>query len=149
MNKTRRKLVQQGFVAGIITSLSIPYSAIAAWPEKAFKAKSIDEAINQLLGSAESAPGDIAIKAPTIAENGAVVPISVTSNVPNTDSISIFVVNNPQPLAINFDVRGAEPYVSTRIKMAKTSQVIALVESGGKLYSSSVEVKVTIGGCGG
>ena len=149
MNKTRRKFVQQGVVAGIITSLSIPYSAIASWPDKAFKAKSVDEALNELLGSAESASGDITIKAPTIAENGAVVPISVTSNVANTESISIVVVNNPQPLVVNFDVMGSEPYVSTRIKMAKTSKVIALVESDGKLYSSSVEVKVTIGGCGG
>ena len=41
------------------------------------------------------------------------------------------------------------PYVSTRVKMLKTSNVIALVDAGGKTYTESREIKVTIGGCGG
>lgn len=149
MNQTRRKLIQSGTIAGIATLLGLPQILLAAWNEKAFISKSKDEALTALVGTTESAEGDITIKAPEIAENGAVVPITVTSNIPNTESISIIVVNNPQPLVASFDLMGSEPFVSTRVKMAKTSQVMALVKSEGKLYSSVVDVKVTIGGCGG
>ena len=147
MNKSRRIAVRQGLAAAIITSLGRP--ALAAWPEKAFKAKSVDEALQALLGSARAASGDIIIKTPSIAENGAVVPVSVTSNIAKTASITIVVANNPQPLVASFDLAESDPYVSTRIKMAQTSRLVALVKADGKLYSNDVEVKVTIGGCGG
>ena len=150
MNESRRTVLQQGLAAAVITSLAMPFpAALAAWPEKAFKARSFDEALKALLGSVEATPGDIIIKTPSIAENGAVVPVSVTSNIANTESITILAVNNPQPLVASFDLAESDPYVSTRIKMAKTSKLVALVETDGKLYSNTVEVKVTIGGCGG
>jgi len=92
----------------------------------------------------------VKIKAPDIAENGAVVPITVSSTLPDIESISIIAAKNPSPLAASFQLSSmSEGYVSTRIKMGKTSNVIAVVKSGGKLYSATQEVKVTIGGCGG
>jgi sulfur-oxidizing protein SoxY len=92
----------------------------------------------------------IKIKAPDIAENGAVVPVSVTTSIDGVSSISLFADKNATPLAADFILGpGTEGYVSTRIKMGKTANVIAVVKAGGKLYSSSKEVKVTIGGCGG
>lgn len=149
MNQSRRKLIQRGVVTSFVALLGLPQMILAAWPEKAFKAESMEDALNALEGTIESAEGDIIIKAPEIAENGAVVPITVTSNIANTESITIIVPNNPLPLVANFDVMGSEGFVSTRIKMAKTSQVVAVVKADGKLYSSSKDVKVTIGGCGG
>jgi sulfur-oxidizing protein SoxY len=65
------------------------------------------------------------------------------------ESITILADANNSPLVGSFDVSGAEPYVSTRIKLGKTGNVMAVVKSGGKLYAAQKEVKVTIGGCGG
>jgi sulfur-oxidizing protein SoxY len=92
---------------------------------------------------------EIAITAPDIAENGAVVPIAVTSRIPNTQSISIIAEKNPFPLAATFDLaNGAEPYASVRIKMGQTSNVRAVIKADGKFYTAAKEVKVTVGGCG-
>jgi sulfur-oxidizing protein SoxY len=91
----------------------------------------------------------IAIKAPEIAENGAQVPVEITSQLPGTRSIYIFVDKNPQPLAGTFEFReGAEPFVSTRIKMSESSILRVVVQSDGKFYMATREIKVTIGGCG-
>jgi sulfur-oxidizing protein SoxY len=99
-------------------------------------------------GAADSK--DITIKAPDIAENGAVVPVEVTSGIAGTTSIAIFAEKNATPLIADFDfANGAEGFISTRIKMGKTSLVRAVVTAGGKTYTSAKEVKVTIGGCGG
>lgn len=149
MSITRRAVIKNAVVAGLVTMAGLPKLLLAAWPESAFKAKSMDDAMNALMGTTESAAGDIVIKAPEIAENGAVVPISVTSKIANTESISIIVPNNPQPLVASFDLADSEPFVSVRIKMAKTSNIVALVKSDGQLYKGTKEVKVTIGGCGG
>ena len=93
---------------------------------------------------------DIQIKAPDIAENGAVVPVEVISRIPNTQSIAIVAEKNPFPLVASFAfAAGAEGYASTRIKLGQTSNVRALVKTAdGKFYAASKEVKVTIGGCG-
>jgi sulfur-oxidizing protein SoxY len=94
--------------------------------------------------------GEINIKAPDIAENGAVVPVTVSTTLPDVESIAIIAANNPVPLIANFNLMdGAEGFVSSRIKMGKSGDVIAVVKSGGKLYRTGKEVKVTIGGCGG
>jgi sulfur-oxidizing protein SoxY len=110
--------------------LLTPRSILAAWPQSAFEAKSVDAALSAAVGSDKTeASSDITVKAPDIAENGAVVPITVTST---------------------FELgEGTEAFISTRIKMGKTSNVLAIVKADGKLYSAKKEVKVTIGGCGG
>ena len=149
MNRVRRTLIQGGALATLAGWLALPKHLIAAWPKEAFKAKSMDDALQALMGSADAQDGEIVIKAPEIAENGAVVPISVTSHIADTESISIIVPDNPLPLVASFELMGGEPFVSVRIKMAKTSDVVAVVKAGGQLYRGSKAVKVTIGGCGG
>lgn len=132
--------------AGLLT----PQMVLAAWPKSAFEATTVDDAVNGLYGSTSLAGSDqIKIKAPDIAENGAVVPVSVTTDLA-AESITILAEKNASPLAASFILgSGTEGYVSTRIKMGKTSSVIAVVKSDGKLLSAGKEVKVTIGGCGG
>ncbi len=140
-------------VAGVAVSAGLlaPQAVLAAWNEKAFHAKKVDEALSNLMGSAASTPsGDIKVKAPDIAENGAVVPVTVSTSIGGVESIAILAANNPSPLAAAFDMgKGAQGYVATRIKMGKTGDVIAVVKAGGKMYSARKGVKVTIGGCGG
>ena len=78
------------------------------------------------------------------------VPIAVSTTLPDVTSIAILVSENPFPLAANYPIPpGTSPMVANRLKMAKTSKVIALVASGDKVFSATKEVKVTVGGCGG
>lgn len=156
MDQLRRTFLKS---AGIAGSVAVAIAAgllksgevlAAAWNTSAFGAKKIDEAMSSagFAGAIESK--DISIKAPEIAENGAVVPVEVTSNIPGTTSLAIFVEKNPTPMVASFDfMSGAEAYISTRIKMGQTSLVRVAVKAGGKTYMASKEVKVTIGGCGG
>ena len=156
MNHKRRVLLKSTLAAGatgvaISAGLLTPKAVLAAWPKAAFEAKEANAALEAALGSsAATESGDIKMKAPDIAENGAVVPITVTSNIDGSESISIVVKENGTPLAASFNLGpDTAAFVSTRIKMAKTSDVTAVVKAGGKLYSASKNVKVTIGGCGG
>jgi len=137
--------------AAVSAGLMTPRLVMAAWPTAAFDATSVDGALDALTGSHALEGSDkISIRAPDIAENGAVVPVSVTTTIANTESISILAAKNAVPLTASFVLgKGAEGFVSTRIKMGKTSSVVAVVKAGGKLYSTDKEVKVTIGGCGG
>ena len=152
----KRRLFIKGSLAtgalGVAVSTGLfPRATLAAWSKEAFEAKDVNGALNGLFGSTDLAASDkIKIKAPDIAENGAVVPVSVTTDIDGAESISIITEKNAAPLTASFDLGpGAEGYVSTRIKMGKTSSVIAVVKAGGKLHSTGKEVKVTIGGCGG
>ncbi len=156
MNLKRRILLKGTFAAGatglaISAGLLTPKAALAAWPKAAFEAKDSASALSAALGSSDTTEsGDIKLKAPDIAENGAVVPVTVTTSIDNVESISIVVANNGTPLAAKFNLgANTDGYVSTRIKMGKTSDVTAVIKAGGKLYSTSKNVKVTIGGCGG
>jgi len=137
--------------AAVSAGLLTPRTVLADWPEAAFSAKSVDDSMNALFKSVDHKPsGDIKIKAPDIAENGAVVPITVSTSLPKVDMITVLVEKNPSPLAASFNLAAnTEGFVSTRVKMGKTSDLIAIVKSGGKLFSATKQVKVTIGGCGG
>lgn len=156
MNHNRRILLK-GTLAASATGIAIsaglltPKAVLAAWPKAAFEAKDVDSALTAAVGSASASESDkINLKAPDIAENGAVVPITVTSGIDGTESISILVAGNATPLAASFNLGPTtEGEISTRIKMGKTSDVVAVVKAGGKLYSAKKQVKVTIGGCGG
>jgi sulfur-oxidizing protein SoxY len=140
-------------VLGVAASAGMlsPRAVLAAWPESAFSSKTVDEAMAAALGSSNHSPsGDIKIKAPDIAENGAVVPITVSTGMSGVESIAVLIEKNPQPLACSYDLgSNTEGFVSCRVKMGKTSDLIAVVKSGGKLHSAKKTVKVTIGGCGG
>ena len=156
MNSKRRVFLKGSVAAGTLgvavsAGLLAPQAVVAAWNEKAFRAKSVDDALSAAMGNAASTASDkIKIKAPDIAENGAVVPVSVTTDIAGAQSITIITEKNAQPMTASFDLGpGTEGYVSTRIKMGKTSNVLALVKADGKVHSTSKEVKVTIGGCGG
>ncbi len=138
-----------GIAAG--AGLLMPQQILAAWNKAAFEAKEMPNALNSLLGSADlTESGDIDVKAPDIAENGAVVPVTVSTSIAGVESIAIIASNNPAPLVASFELgKGTAGFASTRIKMGKTGDVVAVVKAGGKLYSAKKEVKVTIGGCGG
>jgi len=129
-----------------------PESAAAqAWNKNAFEAKTMDETMKAFGGGAPAQSKDITfVSTPDIAENGAVVPIGVSSAIPKTESIAILIEKNPNMLAASFDIpAGTDPSVTTRVKMGQSSNVYALVKADGKYYVASKEIKVTLGGCGG
>jgi len=123
----------------------------AAWNKAAFETHALDETVKALGGGAPAQSKDIAfVSTPDIAENGAVVPVGITSSIPKTESIAILVEKNPNMLTAVFDIpAGTDPAISTRIKMGQSSNVYALVKADGKYYVASKEIKVTLGGCGG
>jgi len=149
-----RRLIVKAILAGVGLGLTGWKRARAAdaslWLKDAFTQKTEADAIKALYGKDAEASDQVKLDAPEIAENGAVVPISVSSALPDVTSIAILVSENPFPLAATYKIPpGTSGMVANRLKMAKTSKVVALVESGGKIYSASKEVKVTVGGCGG
>jgi sulfur-oxidizing protein SoxY len=153
-----RRLILKGAVAVALTGLgNIAFDlapALAAandkYPEDAFKQKSDADAIKSLYGKTAEPSDKVKLDAPEIAENGAVVPISASTMLTDVTSISFLVSENPNALAASYKILpGTVPSVANRIKMQKTSNVTAIVEAGGKLYSATKEVKVTVGGCGG
>ena len=156
MHQYRRKLLQ---ALGAALPLAVAAGAgllragnalAAAWNKAGFDAKVAAEAMKSLGASGAQPSKDIILTAPDIAENGAQVPVTITSRIPNTQSISIVVDKNPFPLNSTYDfANGADSYVSTKLKMGQTSNVIAVVKADGKFFTAGKEVKVTIGGCGG
>jgi sulfur-oxidizing protein SoxY len=154
---TRRLILKGAATVALIGLGNLPFGlapAFAAandkYPEDAFKQKGDADAIKALYGKTAEPSDKVKLDAPEIAENGAVVPISVSSTLADVTSISILVAENPNALAASYKIpAGTLPSVANRLKMAKTTNVIAIVEAGGKLYSTSKEVKVTVGGCGG
>ena len=154
---TRRLILQGAITVALVGLGNLPFSlapALAAandkYPEDAFKQKGDADAIKALYGKTAEPSDKVKLDAPEIAENGAVVPITVSSTLADVTSISVLVAENPNALAASYRIpAGTLPSVASRIKMAKTTNVIAIVEAGGKLYSTAKEVKVTVGGCGG
>lgn len=155
MKHPRRSFLQLAAGAGTMVAAATAglLKAGSAWAEpwnkNAFESKAVAD-IQKSLGVTSLADSkDITITAPDIAENGAIVPIAVTSKIPNTQSIAIIAEKNPFPLAASFAIMpGADSYVSTRVKMGQTSNVRAIVKADGKFYTAVKEVKVTVGGCG-
>ena len=152
----RRHFLKNTMATGAValaasSGLLVPGRVLAAWNKPAFEAKDVQSALKGSIGTELTEASDkINIKAPDIAENGAVVPVTVSSTLDGVTSITVLSEKNGTPLVAKFNLKGkAEAFVSTRIKMGKTSNVIAVCESGGKFYSARKEVKVTIGGCGG
>ena len=154
MNRSRRKALRAGggvlallFAAGIAR----PGDVLAQeWNQAAFSMKSLPEALRALGASSPATSTAVLIKAPDIAENGAVVPIAIESKLPGTESITLLIEKNPQPLAASFSIpSGTEANVSTRVKIGESTDVYALVKADGKFYLAKKEVKITLGGCGG
>ena len=157
MDAGRRNVLKTGGGASLLALVAAagwlkPGDARAAdWNKAAFESKSMDEAYKTIAGGTPAPSKDIVFfSTPDIAENGAVVPIGVTSNVPKTESIAILIEKNPNMLAATFDIpAGTEPSLTTRVKMGQSSNVYALVKADGKYHVAMKEIKVTLGGCGG
>ena len=122
-----------------------------AWNKAAFDTHNLVETMKALGGGEPAQSKDIVFfQTPDIAENGAVVPVGITSNIPRTESIAILIEKNPNMLAASFDIpAGTDPSITTRVKMGQSSNIVALVKADGKYYVAAKEVKVTLGGCGG
>jgi sulfur-oxidizing protein SoxY len=152
----RRNFLKNSLMtAATLTTFAVfiikPKILYAAWQKESFNNTDLNDSINSVYGHNNlSESSEVMLKAPAIAENGAIVPLNVKTKLKNVESIMIFVENNPQPLSSGYNLSSKSvPTVGTRIKMGNTSKVIAAVKSDGKIYTASKEVKVTIGGCGG
>ncbi len=148
MQHARRRIV--GLVCAISGALLLPIRLFAAqWNAEAFDQTRFPDSLRSV-GAVDLVESDlIDLKTPEIAENGAIVPIQVTSQIPNTEKVFVFAEKNPQPLVASFTfVKNVEPFFATRIKMGESAKVHVVVLAGGKHYTMSREVKVTIGGCG-
>ena len=156
MENKRRELLKAGGGAGIVAiaaaaGLVRPGSAFAQqWNKAAFDTKSLNDAVKAMGGSGAVESKEIAITSPDIAENGAVVPITIESAIPKTDTIAILIEKNPNTLSADFDIpAGTDPFITTRVKMAETSNIYAVVKADGRYFHALKEIKVTLGGCGG
>ncbi len=159
MNRRRRSLLKTGSGVTLLSLLGgagllSPQAARAdapSWNKALFDTHSLPDTLKALGGSEPTPSKDIVFfQTPDIAENGAVVPVGISSNIPKTESIAILVEKNPtwwQP----FSTYPPEPSrrSRTRVKMGQSSNIVALVKAEGKYYIASKEVKVTLGGCGG
>lgn len=156
MNTTRRTLLKGAtastVLAGLVAAGALRPTAVLAseWNKAAFESKDTAAAL-KVMGAGNLADSkDLMLKVPEIAENGAVVPVDVVSNIPNTSSIAILIDKNITALSMVFDFGpGAVPEISARCKMGQTSLVKAVAKADGKYYVAQKEVKVTVGGCGG
>jgi sulfur-oxidizing protein SoxY len=146
----RREVLKMTTIIGLMAANGLITSAQAnEWEKQAFEGKSLDDVIKALGGAGTEKSVAINFTAPDIAENGAVVPLVISTTL-KASQIAIIVEKNPTALSgIFYFPEGAEPFVSTRVKMAQTSNVLALVKAEQKWYLASKEVKVTLGGCGG
>lgn len=153
MNQQRRDALRISAIFGmaVAAGLLTPLDAHAEeWNKAAFDTKNLNDTIKALGGMTAILSRDVVINAPDIAENGAVVPVSVSTALPNVQQIAILVEKNPNTLSGNFIIpAGTEASISTRVKMAQTSNVHALVKADGKWLLATKEIKVTLGGCGG
>jgi len=158
MNSRRREILQTGSGMTLLAMLGatgwlLPRDAVAAdaWNAAAFDTRSMDDTMKALGGGTPVPSNAITfVQTPDIAENGAVVPVGIASAIPNTQAIAILIEKNPNMLAAVFDIpAGTDPSISTRVKMAQTSNIVALVKADGKYFYAAKDVKVTLGGCGG
>jgi sulfur-oxidizing protein SoxY len=157
MDVKRREVLRTGGGVTLLTLLAaagwLPAGAAAAadWNKAAFETNTMDATLKALNAGAPAQSKDITFfQTPDIAENGAVVPIGITSAIPKTEAIAILVEKNPNMLTAMFELPpGTEPSLSTRVKMGQSSNVYALVKADGKFFVASKEIKVTLGGCGG
>lgn len=146
---------RRSFIQGLVATLFVlPLHAFAAfanlvWNKQAFEATQVSKASNSFNITNEIATNDIELITPDRAENGAIVQVQVTSNIPNTEAIIILVEHNPTPLIANFTFsNGAEPFIITRIKMADNSAVKVVVKAENQYFTTSRNVEVLSNGCG-
>lgn len=144
----RRNFLQALGLVG--AALALPRVVFARAIE-AFKSESVDGVLSNLLGDMPIESTDlIKFKIPDIAENGAVVPVQISTTIEGVEKIYLLIDNNPTPLSAVFDIGPkAMADISTRVKVGESSKARVVVKTGKKAYMTEKEVKVTIGGCGG
>lgn len=143
-------LAGAGFAPDLAMAADMPDPLAPNDKRKEFDTRTLNDVVKDLGGSSAQASTDITMTAPDIAENGAVVPVTIESKLPGTKSIAIVVEKNPRALTAVFHIpEGTEPFISTRIKLAETAPVIALVQTDKGFFTANRIVKVTLGGCGG
>ena len=151
MNISRRSFIQHGLYTGFLAALAkglFSHVALAEWPSAAFDETEFEPALKGLIGDQELLEGHVKIDAPEIAENGATVPVKISTDLDNVEWISIMGDKNPRPWISRFYFHGkTKPFVSTRIKLRESSNIVAIIKADGKLYSTKSAVKVTAGGC--
>lgn len=154
LNRKRRIFLKASLATGLTGSafaigLLTPRVVVAAWDQKTFASKTVDDALKNGLGSSDASMSDsIVIEAPEVAANGATVPVTAEVKLSGVESIALLSENNARPLCLIFRPgQGVRPNVTLRIKMGKTGNVIAVAKSGGKLYMARRKVTVTVGGC--
>jgi len=146
---SRRKFLTISSTACLI--LMAPLKTLAVWSSAAFYSKNLDDAYRNLFGSTELIESyRIKLKVPKIANNKEAVPISIKTSIKNVESISLFVKDNPQPLAASFQIpAGTLPELSTRIRLEQASTVTVVIKSDGKLFSKNQKVKLASSSCRG
>ena len=156
MDESRRVVLRSAGATGVLAAalaagLLRPERVLAAtWDKSAFRQKSAEDALKAIGAQDAEASKSVMLDVPEIAENGAVVPVEITSHVPGTTAISVVIDKNPFPLTSRFSfANGGLPYVKLNVKMGQSSNIRAVAEANGKHYVAMREVKVTIGGCGG
>jgi sulfur-oxidizing protein SoxY len=150
MNSRRQALRHGATVLGLLASAGV-LPRLAHAQANAFEAKSMADVIKAMGGATATASADIVLTAADIAENGAVVPLGVSTNLPGVRKLLLLVEKNPNVLAASFNVTDAvDANVSTRVKMGQSSNVFGVaMMADGKVLFAQKEVKVTLGGCGG
>lgn len=152
MQTRRQILVQGGALAGLTATAGLLPQLALAFDAEPFHAEGIEATLKALgVNGAMEKSGDVTLKGPDIAENGAVVPFTLSTKLPNVKKLALFIENNPFTLSALFSVQpSVEPEFATRSKMQETSNVyaVAITDDGKALYDMK-EVKVTLGGCGG
>jgi sulfur-oxidizing protein SoxY len=152
MHTRREMMARSATVASLLAAAGlVPMPAQAAWPRPAFEARTLAEVVKALGGGAPVESKDLSLTGPDIAENGAVVPVACATTLPGVKRLLLLVEKNPNVLAAVFDITDTiEANISTRVKMAQSSNVFAVAMMGdGKVYFAAKEIKVTLGGCGG
>lgn len=149
---TRRQFLRSITASFVIlkAGLLFPIKALAEWPEKAFLKESPDSALTELFGDRPIKKTDkIIIEMPPGAENGAIVPVTVKIDLDNVQSITLLAEKNPVSLLAQFffHEKGKGDFLKTRIKLAKSSNVIVVVEADGMLCSAEKYIEVLKGGC--
>jgi sulfur-oxidizing protein SoxY len=152
MLNRRELLTHSAKVAGLLAAAGLlPQAAHAAYNPQAFEVKTLAELMKVLGGGTPTESKDVSITAPDIAENGAVVPVTVATTLPGAKRLLVLVEKNPSVMSAMFDVSDAvDANFATRVKMGQSSNVYAVAMMGdGKVLFAVKEVKVTLGGCGG
>jgi sulfur-oxidizing protein SoxY len=146
--RTRREVLQ--WAAALFIGCNLPLAAArAAGEESAFAAGSLADVLRALGGQPAASP-QISLGVPDLVENGAVVPVEISSHLPGAQSIFVISESNPLPLVARLDFPdGTLPYFATRIKVAQSCNIYAVVRAGDQLVWASKGTQVTVGGCGG